>query len=462
MTLRRITAVCMVVLATAACTRATSGSTTSTTPAGTSTTGGATGSTTSTTIAVTPYIPPECAGTTITTLPLDDPPPTTVPPEALSTERQFLLVETIDDLVQENYFDPNLGGTDWNTAVATLSAAIEAGMTTATLYERISALVESLGDEHSRFETPEEVATFDEIFSGDNDYVGIGILAVTDFDEGLVTIVTVFPGSPADRSGLRPHDSIVAVDGLPMGDDPAARAYRLRGPECSLVVMTVRSPGEEERSVAAVRARVQGNVAIHAALVPVDDGRRVAYILIPTFFDMTIDDQVRDALEEFGPLDGLIIDLRPNGGGSSVVAEPIMSLFVGGTVGDYLSRDGTRALSLEADPVHNSDTVPLAILVGEHTESYGEIVAGILGARDRSVVIGETTMGNVETLHGFALPGGSMLWVAAEVFRPRSDPDADWERDGIVPDIEVEVDWHDFTFDTDPALDPALEALAGV
>jgi carboxyl-terminal processing protease len=254
----------------------------------------------------------------------------------------------------------------------------------------------------------------------------------------------------------------VAVDGLPMGDDPAARAYRLRGPECSLVVMTVRSPGEEERSVAAVRARVQGNVAIHAALVPVDDGRRVAYILIPTFFDMTIDDQVRDALEEFGPLDGLIIDLRPNGGGSSVVAEPIMSLFVGGTVGDYLSRDGTRALSLEADPVHNSDTVPLAILVGEHTESYGEIVAGILGARDRSVVIGETTMGNVETLHGFALPGGSMLWVAAEVFRPRSDPDADWERDGIVPDIEVEVDWHDFTFDTDPALDPALEALAGV
>jgi C-terminal processing protease CtpA/Prc len=122
-----------------------------------------------------------------------------------------------------------------------------------------------------------------------------------------------------------------------MGDDPAARAYRLRGPECSLVVMTVRSPGEEERSVAAVRARVQGNVAIHAALVPVDDGRRVAYILIPTFFDMTIDDQVRDALEEFGPLDGLIIDLRPNGGGSSVVAEPIMSLFVGGTVGDYLS-----------------------------------------------------------------------------------------------------------------------------
>jgi C-terminal peptidase prc len=452
----------MVVLATAACTRATSGSTTSTTPAGTSTTGGATGSTTSTTIAVTPYIPPECAGTTITTLPLDDPPPTTVPPEALSTERQFLLVETIDDLVQENYFDPNLGGTDWNTAVATLSAAIEAGMTTATLYERISALVESLADEHSRFETPEEVATFDEIFSGDNDYVGIGILAITDFDEGLVTIVTVFPGSPADRSGLRPHDSIVAVDGLPMGDDPAARAYRLRGPECSLVVMTVRSPGEEERSVAAVRARVQGNVAIHAALVPVDDGRRVAYILIPTFFDMTIDDQVRDALEEFGPLDGLIIDLRPNGGGSSVVAEPIMSLFVGGTVGDYLSRDGTRALSLEADPVHNSDTVPLAILVGEHTESYGEIVAGILGARDRSVVIGETTMGNVETLHGFALPGGSMLWVAAEVFRPRSDPDADWERDGIVPDIEVEVDWHDFTFDTDPALDPALEALAGV
>jgi hypothetical protein len=46
------------------------------------------------------------------------------------------------------------------------------------------------------------------------------------------------------------------------------------------------------------------------------------------------------------------------------------------------------------------------------------------------------------------------------VFRLLADPDADWERDGIRVDIEIPVDWEDFTFETDPALDAALTALA--
>jgi len=414
-----------------------------------------------TTIPGSPYVPPECAGTTITTLPLDDPPATTIPPSDLPMDRQLDLVTQLDELVRTVYFDPGLGSADWDGSMAALIEDVTAGIATADLYDRLHDLVDSLGDEHSRFETPEEVAENDQQFSGDNDYVGIGIVAVTDDDDELVTIVAVFHGSPADHAGLQAHDSIVGVDGVPMGDDPGGRSSRLRGPECSLVVMTIRSPGQEDRQVAAVRARVQGSVPIHAALVPTDDGRRVAYVLIPTFFDLTIDDQVRDALEDFGPLDGLIIDLRMNGGGSSLVAEPIMSLFVGGRLGDYISRDGTRTLTIRADPVHNTDTVPLAILVGDHTESYGEVVAGLLSAREPAVVIGETTTGNVETLHGYPLPGGSMIWIAAEVFRPRADPDADWERDGIIPDIEVAVEWQDFTFDTDPAIDAALAALPG-
>jgi C-terminal processing protease CtpA/Prc len=137
-----------------------------------------------------------------------------------------------------------------------------------------------------------------------------------------------------------------------------------------------------------------------------------------------------------------------------------MSLFVSGLIGEYASREDTRQLSIEADPIHNSATVPLAVLIGEQTESYGEIMSGILGSRDRTVLIGSTTTGNVETLHGFSLPGGSKLWIAAEVFRLLADPDADWERDGISPDIEIPADWEDFTFETDPALDAALTALA--
>ncbi|MEX1207439.1 MAG: S41 family peptidase [Acidimicrobiia bacterium] len=405
-------------------------------------------------------IPPQCEGRTITTTPPVEPTSTTITPEELTMASQLLVLESFDQLFRDTYFDPDLGGIDWDAAIAGLRAEINSGVSTAVLYERLDALVESLGDEHSRFETPAQVAESDEIFAGDNDYEGIGIVATAVPEDQLITIITVFPGSPADLAGIESHDSILAVDGIALGDEPGRQSARLRGPECSLVTMTVRTPGEPDRSVAAVRARVTGNIPIEAMIVPDTAGRRVGFMMIPTFADNTIDDQVRDTLEEWGPLDGLILDLRVNGGGSSVVAEPIMSLFVSGLIGEYASREDTRQLSIEADPIHNSATVPLAVFIGEHTESYGEIISGILGSRDRTVLIGSTTTGNVETLHGFSLPGGSKLWIAAEVFRLLADPDADWERDGISPDIEILADWEDFTFDTDPALDAALTALA--
>lgn len=451
----RRTAVLAISLLVAACAPSagvstTSGATTTTAPATTSP---------STTLPDGLVIPPECEGRTITTRPPQEPTSTTMAPEELSKAEQLLLLESFDQVFRDVYFDPDLGSINWETSIEALQADIDAGMATAVLYERLDALVESLGDEHSRFETPAQVAESDEIFAGDNDYEGIGIVAIAVPEKQLITLVSVFPGSPAELAGLQSHDSIVAVDGIPLGDEPGPQSSRIRGPECTSVLLTVRTPGQEERPVTAIRARVRGNIPIEAAIVS-DDEQRVGYLMIPTFADSTIDDQVRDTLEDWGPLDGLILDLRANGGGSSAVAEPIMSLFVSGPIGEYTSRDATRRLEIQSDPIHNSATVPLAILIGEYTESYGEIVAGIFSARDRTVLIGSNTTGNVETLHGYPLPGGSMVWVAAEVFRLLADPEADWERDGITPDIEVAVAWEDFNFDTDPALEVALEALA--
>lgn len=404
-------------------------------------------------------LPPQCEGVPITTIPPGEITTTTVATTKLDAGDQRRLVDSFDEHVREVYFDPDLAGVPWEEEIDALLADIDAGLSTDALYERLDGLLASLGDDHSRFETPQQVALSDEIFAGENDYVGIGILALGVPEDRLISIISVLPDSPAEVAGLEPHDSIVAVDGIPLGDDPGLQSSRLRGPECTIVEITVRSPDGSERVITTVRARVQGNLPIQVELVPAPDGRRVAYVLIPTFADATIDDQVREALQDLGPLDGIILDLRTNGGGSSLVAEPIMALFVSGTLGEYTSRDGSRSLVIEGDPIHNSFTVPLAVLVGEHTESYGEIVAGIFSQREETILIGETTGGNVETLHGFALPGGSMVWIAAEVFRPAGDPDADWERDGIVPDLTVPTDWEDITLETDPAVDAATGAL---
>ncbi|MCK7520476.1 MAG: S41 family peptidase [Ignavibacteriales bacterium] len=76
-----------------------------------------------------------------------------------------------------------------------------------------------------------------------------------------------------------------------------------------------------------------------------------------------------------------------NGGGSGTVAYPILEFFTDGKLGEFVSRTGARPLTIDANPIHNSQTVPLVVMVSEDTVSFGEIFAGVLrdarGARSR-------------------------------------------------------------------------------
>ena len=186
--------------------------------------------------------------------------------------------------------------------------------------------------------------------------------------------------------------------------------------------------------------------------------RGIGYIFIPSFFDETIPDQIKQALNNFGPLDGLILDNRMNGGGSSNVVEPIFSLFTSGTVGNFVSRTGKRPLTIDAHPVQNSDTVPLVVLVGKDTVSFGEIFSGSLQDNGRAKLVGETTLGNVEILHGYDFEDGSLMWIAQERFDPAVSH-ADWEKTGIIPDVQADADWDTFTLDTDPSVAAAVKLL---
>ncbi len=233
---------------------------------------------------------------------------------------------------------------------------------------------------------------------------------------------------------------------------------RLRGPACSALVVTVQSPGEAPRDVLMVRHSMTSNLRIDARLVPSTDGSKIGYIFIPTFFDETIPAQIQQALKDFGRLDGLILDLRMNGGGSSTVANPILSFFTDGRLGQFVSRDESRALQVKAYPINNSQTVPLVVMVSKDTVSYGEIFAGIMRDSRDAKITGETSLGNVEVLHGYNFEDGSQLWLASEAFYP-AHSDENWEQSGIVPDLEAFASWDSFTFETDPSVAAALTLL---
>lgn len=403
------------------------------------------------------YIPPECAAVPLATIPPDQAVQATpdVPIENVSQEEQLHILHDLGDVVETVYVYRDYNGKDWNEIESRYQAKIEAGLDTESFYTEMSAMIQELGDEHSFFLSPIEVAESEAELRGDIEFVGVGIYGQLDMDRGRLIVVATFPGSPAEYGGIQHHDSIVAVDGQPVTED---FSNHLRGPQCSLVMLTVQSPGEAPRDVMLVRYPIHGNVPIDARLVATTDGSKVGYMFIPSFFDETIPGQIENALNKFGPLDGLILDLRMNGGGSSSVAYPVLEYFINGTLGQFVSRDASRALEIDANEIQNSQTVPLVVMVSEDTVSFGEIVAGVLQDAGRAQIVGETSLGNVEVLHGYDFEDGSQVWIAAETFTSAFS-DANWEETGIVPDVQAFAEWDTFYFETDPSISAAVNLL---
>ncbi len=270
-------------------------------------------------------------------------------------------------------------------------------------------------------------------------------------------VIVVFPNSPAAEAGLRPHDGLLNVNGGPIRD--AQGSSLTRGPEGTSVTLTIQRPGEQPHDVTVTRRRVTGALPVDYCIIP---QTRIGYILLPTLLDDTMPDQTREALREMtadGPLDGLILDNRMNGGGLGSVTQAILSLFASGSQGYFVSRDGQDPLNLEPENIGGSQTVPLVVLVGRDTVSYGEILSGVLRVSGRARIVGEPTLGNVEQLWRYDFEDGSRAWIASATFEPLGQANGVWEDTGIIPDVNVPGQWDEFSETNDPGIAKAVELL---
>jgi carboxyl-terminal processing protease len=387
--------------------------------------------------------------------------PTATLTPAVSDEiqaRQLRVFTKLWETVRDSYVYPDFNGLDWDEVYRRYRARVEMGLEDEDFYQAMREMIDELGDEHSAFNSPQEVAEEEERVRGQLDYVGIGIYVTTLYDKGYAVLLQVFPDSPAARVGLSSHDRILAVDGTPVIDVYGGdHLDRLQGPAGSEVQLTAQTPGQDPRQLVVTRARIQTQLPVDAYRLP---GTDVGYVMIPTLWDQTVADRLRQALEGLvaaGELEGLIVDMRINGGGLDTMLRDALAIFTGGELGSFVGRDAERPLVIEAAPVGNSQELPLAVLVGRETESFGEIFSGLLRESRGALVVGRTTDGNVETLWRVDFEDGSRAWIASETFRPPSG--ADWERGGIVPDIEIPLDWDEFTAEDDPQMQAALEWL---
>jgi len=187
----------------------------------------------------------------------------------------------------------------------------------------LGAAVKSLDDRFSAYFSPKDYSAFQEVTQGE--FEGVG-MTVEEAKRGL-RVMTVYDGSPADQGGLRPGNVITAVDGRSIaGASSEASTARIKGPEGTEVTLTVRS-GARERKVELRRDRV--DIPVVESSMERAGSERIAHVRLAGFTSGAhgeVGQAVRDLLRKGA--DGVVLDLRDNGGGLLNEAVLVSSIFI--------------------------------------------------------------------------------------------------------------------------------------
>jgi len=248
-------------------------------------------------------------------------------------------------------------------------------------------------DPHSNFYDPKAYAQMREDQHGR--YYGVGMTIQPQPDptaKGGTKIVVLYPfeGTPSYKAGIRPGDTILSVDGKSTeGMDSAAVASLLKGPRNTHVIVTMSREGSSKPlEFDLVRDEVsRPSVDLSFMIRP-----GIGYMHVTNFMETT-SREVGDALDKFGNINGLILDLRGNPGGLLNEAVNMSDKFL--QKGQIVVSQRGRAFPDQVyRAAHGSDTkYPIVVLVNRNTASAAEIVSGALQDHDRALIVGETTFG---------------------------------------------------------------------
>ena len=374
------------------------------------------------------------------------------------------------------------------------------------IYGAITGMMHEVGDDYTRFETPDQNAVTTSQMAGES-FGGVGLYV--ELVDNLPTVAGPIPNTPAQRAGLRAHDILAKVDGRDITTLPLDEVVQLiRGPAGSKVRLTIIRGRQPAFDVELTRAII--NVPqVTTEIRP--DG--IAVLTVSIFGEQTtaqLDAGLRQARDQHAK--GLILDLRNNGGGFVTDAQQMIGRFVSPTMGQkyadtalYYSytRDGT---DLKAQPIirdgEQAYDLPMVVLVNGGTASASEITSGALSDYGRAILIGEQTFGKGSVQNVHQLPDGSSAritiahWLSPKKrdINPRPTPTAvpsatatplptltptalvpatalppnvtptvappPVKRDrGITPDIELIRTDDDFAHGRDPQLDRAVQYL---
>lgn len=358
------------------------------------------------------------------------------PAESVINDYTIQKLEKLEELIDEQYYrDEDID----------IDAMIE-GM--------YAGVVDSLGDPYSTYYTAEE---WEKMIAQNNGiYYGIGATISIDSVTGFAKINSVVEGSPAEEAGLRENDIIYKVeDETTHGMTVTEVVSRVRGKEGTVVHLTIYREGQLNYLEVDVTRRhmIETNTVSYEVY---DNG--VGYIRISEF-DTVTSNQFEEAMEVIkgSGVQGLILDLRSNPGGSLPVVVDIARLLLPKGLIVYTEDKNGNREEYTCDGKNELD-IPMVVLINENSASASEILAGAIKDHGVGTLIGTTTFGKGIVQRILPLTDGTALKLTiSSYFTPNGN---NIHGVGIEPDIVCELDVDAYYYDgVDNQLKRAMQEI---
>jgi len=296
------------------------------------------------------------------------------------------------------------------------------------VYGSIRGLLAALDDPYTRFMEPSAFKEMKVRMGGS--YSGIGIYI--GIKDNTLSVISPIPGTPSHKK-LKAGDKIVTIDSKNTKDMALEEAVSMiRGKQGTIVKLGIQRNGwHDPKTIEIVRQKI-----VIKSCESKQFGEDIAYIKLITFENLKSAEEFQAALSKGKNRNGLIIDVRGNGGGLLSAAIDIGSMFIeDGVIVQTVDRNG------ETEQMRSSGKVvwskPVVVLIDGGSASASEILAGALRDNKIATLVGTKTFGKASVQNVRQLDDGSAVLVTiAKYLTPNGEYIS---KKGIAPNIEVTV-----------------------
>ncbi len=301
-------------------------------------------------------------------------------------------------------------------------------------------------DPHTNYLMPDDKKRFDEMMSGS--FYGIGA-QLQQQEDGKVKITAIITGSPSWKQGKLKVDDVITK--VAQGDEPPVDVEgfeidevvkMIRGPKDTEVRLTVKHADGTNETISILRGKVDLEDTFAKSAIIENNGSKIGYIYLPEFYadfngqnggrrsGQDVANEVVKLMDE--KVDGIVLDLRNNGGGSLTDVVDMVGIFMGSGPVVQVRASGNQSVTLKSKNKAPLYTGPLAVMVNSGSASASEILAAALQDYNRAVIIGSNTFGKgtvqkLVTLDQFV--NGALRNQIIEAFNKAKGGDAQY--DGI-------------------------------